>query len=333
MRLLEGIVFGMLAAGLHLGGFLYLDLAQSHSSGAGEGGTAQISLNIDGGDFTALIEEWQRPPDLAEAIERPQEPTPLNEQITRPQAETEVPRLTEIATMTAPVAEMGMQIPQEFVPAPISAPETPRLSMSVENTDVIPTQYRRVTEAPNRPKPSILDATALQQSLPEIDQTPADVNTLAPERSQRPKPRPAPPPKPTPAPKPQTQKITQKASGVSTSKTTNKSAGSAKQPAKTAAAPKGDSKKAVAQWGSGIRTAIERKKRYPRGTNASGSVTVSLTVSRAGKLLGVKLVKSSGVAALDNAALKAVKAARFPAAPKSVTRQSATFQVSIKLKR
>lgn len=329
MRLLEGIVFGTLAAGLHLGGFWYLDLTRSQSGGAGEGGETQISLNIDGGDFTALIEEWQRPPDLAKTIERPQEPTPLSEQITRPQAEAEVPRLAEIATLTAPVAEMGMQIPQEFVPAPISAPETPRLSLSVENTDVIPTQYRRVTEAPNLPKPNILDATALQKSLPEIDQTPAEVNTLAPERSQRPKSRPAQPP----APKPQTQKITQKASGVSASKTTNKSAGSVKQPTKPATASKGDSKKAVAQWGSGVRSAIERKKRYPRGTNASGSVTVSLTVSHAGKLLGVKLVKGSGVAALDNAALKAVKAARFPAAPKSVTRQSATFQVSIKLKR
>jgi protein TonB len=53
---------------------------------------------------------------------------------------------------------------------------------------------------------------------------------------------------------------------------------------------------------------------------ASGTVTVRLTVTRSGALADLSIAASSGNAALDEAALKAVRAAgRFPAAPEGLS--------------
>lgn len=66
-----------------------------------------------------------------------------------------------------------------------------------------------------------------------------------------------------------------------------------------------------ASWGASIRSRIERRKTYPStARGASGTVTVRLSVSHAGQLLGVSVAKSSGNAALDQAALNAVTAAK-----------------------
>lgn len=71
------------------------------------------------------------------------------------------------------------------------------------------------------------------------------------------------------------------------------------------------------KWASKIRSRIERKKSYPAAAKgASGVVSVHIRIAASGALAGVKLTGSSGNAALDAAALKAVKsAAPFPAAP------------------
>ncbi len=82
-----------------------------------------------------------------------------------------------------------------------------------------------------------------------------------------------------------------------------------------------------AEWGASIRASIERRKRYPAGAKgASGKVTVRLNVTRAGGLTGVSVARSSGHAALDQAAIAAVRAAgAFPAAPKGLTDASYSF--------
>jgi protein TonB len=74
----------------------------------------------------------------------------------------------------------------------------------------------------------------------------------------------------------------------------------------------------MAQWGSGVQRAIERRKRYPRGTRASGTVRLRLTLNGAGQLTGIGLAASSGHTALDQAAMAAVRAARYPAAPEAL---------------
>lgn len=82
-----------------------------------------------------------------------------------------------------------------------------------------------------------------------------------------------------------------------------------------------------AAWGAKIRARIEGRKRYPAGAGrVSGTVTLRLTVSRSGVLEAVSVATSSGHAALDEAALRAVRAAgRFSAAPQGLGQASYSF--------
>ncbi|QCO54744.1 TonB family protein [Pseudorhodobacter turbinis] len=90
-----------------------------------------------------------------------------------------------------------------------------------------------------------------------------------------------------------------------------------------------------ASWGASIRARIERRRTYPSAARgASGTVAVRLTVSRSGQLRAVSVAKSSGNKALDQAAIKAVKAARkFPAAPKGLTESQYSFSLSMRFSR
>lgn len=90
-----------------------------------------------------------------------------------------------------------------------------------------------------------------------------------------------------------------------------------------------------ASWGGQIRARIERRKTYPSSAGrAQGVVTVRLTVQRTGRLASVSVARSSGNAALDRAALQAVRrAGRFPAAPRGLGRASYSFTLPIRFAR
>ncbi|RLL63874.1 energy transducer TonB family protein [Paenirhodobacter hankyongi] len=90
-----------------------------------------------------------------------------------------------------------------------------------------------------------------------------------------------------------------------------------------------------AQWGATIRARIERAKRYPSAAGrVGGTVTVRLSVTRGGDLASVALAASSGNAALDAAALEAVRrAGRFPAAPKGLSEPAYAFSLTIRFSR
>ncbi|MCC1480225.1 cell envelope integrity protein TolA [Roseibaca sp. Y0-43] len=80
----------------------------------------------------------------------------------------------------------------------------------------------------------------------------------------------------------------------------------------------GNSASALAEWGGRIRAAVLRAQTRPR-TNASGVVRLRLAVTAAGQLAGVSITGSSGNAALDQAAVRAVQRARLPRAPGGVS--------------
>ncbi|WP_170349955.1 cell envelope integrity protein TolA [Ruegeria atlantica] len=83
-------------------------------------------------------------------------------------------------------------------------------------------------------------------------------------------------------------------------------------------------------WGAKVRARIERNKQSLRRTDG-GSATITLTVSRDGRLLSHKLLKSSGNSALDQAALSAVaRTKRVPKAPKGLQGDSFRFSVPIR---
>ncbi len=80
----------------------------------------------------------------------------------------------------------------------------------------------------------------------------------------------------------------------------------------------GYSASALAEWGGRIRASVQRAQTRPR-TNASGVVRLRLAVTAGGQLAGVSITGSSGNAALDQAALRAVQRARLPRAPDGVS--------------
>ena len=85
----------------------------------------------------------------------------------------------------------------------------------------------------------------------------------------------------------------------------------------------------MAQWGNGIRAAIERRKSYPAGSRAQGKVLLAVAVSSNGSLAGVQVRRSSGHAALDQAALAAVQRARFKPAPRGLAAGVHQFSLPI----
>lgn len=75
---------------------------------------------------------------------------------------------------------------------------------------------------------------------------------------------------------------------------------------------------AEGRFARGVRTRIEQKKVYPdtaRDLGMSGTVEVSYTLDRGGRLLKAEISASSGYALLDQAALKAVRSAAYQPFP------------------
>jgi len=87
---------------------------------------------------------------------------------------------------------------------------------------------------------------------------------------------------------------------------------------------------ARAAWGAAIRARIERRKTYPAAAGgAAGKVTLRLVVAADGRLASVAVTRSSGVAALDRAAVKAVTAAgRFAKAPAGLGQTGFSLPIS-----
>lgn len=92
---------------------------------------------------------------------------------------------------------------------------------------------------------------------------------------------------------------------------------------------------AFSSYAGRIAAHLRRYKRYPNSAGrARGTARVAFSVSRGGSLTRVRLVASSGNAALDRAAVEMVRrASPFPAIPAGVNRSSASFAVPIRFQR
>lgn len=176
-------------------------------------------------------------------------------------------------------------------------------------------------------------------ALPAPLRLPPEPPRIAPERPQteaRPRARPIGKPTAEPAPKraetapqPHESRAASTAAGAGGSP----QAGAAKTP-RQAALTSGAETSALGAWGAAIRARVERRKSLPAGTRAAGTVGLTLSVDRAGGLVSASVARSSGDAALDAAALAAVrKAGRFPAAPAELTGARYSFGLAIKFAR
>lgn len=102
--------------------------------------------------------------------------------------------------------------------------------------------------------------------------------------------------------------------------------------AKAATLTQSQRRSLMAEWGAGIRARVERRKHAPAvARRARGTVTVALGVGRDGGLLSARISRSSGQAALDAAALSAVRrAAPFARAPAGLTKPAYSFTLPIR---
>lgn len=201
------------------------------------------------------------------------------------------------------------------------------------------------TEAPQMPEFELADAprAAVLVALKEPEEADAveiDQSTPPPppppEPEPDPEPEPEPKPRPKPAPKPvATPPTAQTSNQTSAGRAAQRAAGSgggaqagAAGGASTATISAGQRAKLQSIWGAKIRSRIERRKRYPAGARGSGRVVLRITVAASGALVNYRVAKSSGVAAFDQAALKAVaRAGKFPKAPKGIGASQFTFNL------
>ncbi|WP_417806849.1 energy transducer TonB [Thioclava sp.] len=185
---------------------------------------------------------------------------------------------------------------------------------------------------PTPSDPSLANAAPTAPAPPQARETPPPPQTVLPPPEM---PRPVAKPKAKPKPQPKTAtKTAPKASRASQAAPKQQAQGAGggaaagqQGKAKAATLSSGQTRAAMAAWGAQIRARIERAKTPPAGAGA-GRVVVTLRVSRSGQLLSVSLARSSGRAALDRAALQAVRrAGRFAPAPKGLGAQSYAFDL------
>lgn len=216
-----------------------------------------------------------------------------------------------------------------------------RISLLAASADVAEMVAR--FDAPEVP------AAALATPLPPLEfQVPqVELPALAPLPAPDLTPPPAPkaeaePPKPKPAPKKEPPPKTKPRATATHDTAGQRAAGSGgggvagnNGTAQETVAGTGKVANLRAKWGATIRARIERAKRYPSAAGrVGGKVTVRLSVTRGGDLSSVALATSSGNAALDAAALEAVRrAGRFPAAPKGLTDPAYAFSLTIRFSR
>ena len=323
---------------------VWIGFAKTGSESAGANGQATISLMAASGEVAELVEDWTRPVAVMQEVQAALTvPDLAAPDITPPEPVQETASPTATPRMPAPVEQMP-NLPRVVTPPPISTPENP----SQPQVDRAPPPSPDAPALSQQP----VTRTALAQpvspappskpALPQADtqSTRPEVMKAAPTTSLRPQKRPAKPAqtarhapepaKPTPAPRtatpaPQSTGATlQTAAGNRTG--TNAGNADTQRASTVSLATRKD---LMAQWGASIRNRVERRKRYPNGTRASGTTVLRITMARSGGLASVSVVRSSGTQELDQAAVQAVRRARYPAAPKGL--DAAQYQFNLPL--
>lgn len=230
-----------------------------------------------------------------------------------------------------PVTEPPPQVPPQMAepePTPeLTAPDLPETPLQA------PAQLMPLPQAPEMPSMDIAELPPPPPPEPEPEPEPL------PDTRPEPRPEPKPEPEPRPRAEPQPERRSAPASASAPAQRAAGSGGGANAGASAGAASAtlsaARTNDLMAGWGASIRARVERRKAYPRDAgSASGTATVRLSVSPGGELAGVALVGSSGNAALDAAALKAVRAAgRFPSAPAGLGNASYSFTLPMSFSR
>ncbi|KEJ95681.1 outer membrane transport energization protein TonB [Pseudosulfitobacter pseudonitzschiae] len=324
MRLIEAAVFLSLAAGAHVGLWAAFPAPQGASS-AGDTGAAAATVAPASAAMAALAEAWEQPPAPLTEIAMPQtqatvEAAPIRPVTDVPAATTALPQ-APLFDVTAPaLPTIPEPMPKVQPQTEVAQPAQPEKSPQV--TPTARTDARPAPAAPDR-----LAAVTPTPDLPQFQDTTART-------SKRPMLRPrdlSPPAKAKPAAKPKPAATASAPQAKSTAK--GKAAKSATAgtggAAQTQSLSTARANALQAQWGAAIQSKVRRNAASPRGAGA-GRTKLALSIAPSGVLQSVRVVASSGNAALDKAAISAVKRARrFARAPNGLTKPAYTFTIAL----
>lgn len=329
-RLVEPAVFLGLASALHASVWIGFGGGGAPAwSGAGAG--AAVVVEAASPATAALVRRWEAPPERAPDPAIPAAPSPVAGPALPMPPATDAP--VAVATpeaLAAPGQAEGLPRVETFVAAPVQG--SPEIAMPAALAEAQAPALARTAQAaapPAKPTPPDLGApapAALTENPPDAEAA----RTAAPSDPVRPRPRSerrASRPPEAAAPSAPAQP-SQTAAAVGAPEPAAAGSGSGGEPAL------GVLRALEAEWGAAILSRIARQQRYPAGDHGSGTARVTLTVSRDGRLRDLRLAASSGSAALDRAALEAVRrAGRFPAAPRELDDGVYVFAVPMTFRR
>ncbi|MEM7441265.1 MAG: TonB family protein [Pseudomonadota bacterium] len=316
-----------LATLLHLGA--WISFTEPGSEAAGAGGEMTVSLVAASAALSARVEA------LDASVEPAAAPDALDDSL-------DVPDDSAVVADKSPDAPPAVKPPSSVAPLEQPSPTTTIDTRSDPKAKppIAPIDLPQLPEDRSLPAPVGSPDTTTQMS----ELAPQPLETAEPEPTPKlnttpaAKPKPAEPPrqkraskpaklKTQPKPKPQQKRpatTSQTAAGNQSGE--NAGAASTQRPSTLS---KSAQQTLLAQWGASIRNRVERQKRAPRGVRAKGTTVLRLTVSKAGRLTRVAVIRSSGSAALDKAAIGAVKRARYPAAPKGLVKPQYNFNLPL----
>lgn len=347
----EAMIFVALAVVIHAG--LWWRMPSGTLAASGDGGEVVITMAAVTPQMIEMIESFETPPEPFETpqtAELLQPVAPVQDVAPRPPPPRDAP--TRSAAQELPDLDIpGVDLTSVQAPPPPSEPPDVAVGPPIDLNAVapVPETARIPSEpAPQKPPRTAPPELALLTPPPSPALPPAfnppppppetdAAQTTSPRPPARPD-RPAPPREPQrqAAPTPQQQAVpsnrtqTGRAEQHAVGSGGGQAAGNAGQ-SENAGLSSARRESLLANWGSNIRSRIERRKSHARGVQGTGTATVRLVVTTDGRLAGISLVGSSGIAEFDEAALNAVRrAGRFAKAPRDLGSGQHSFTLPIR---
>ena len=284
------------AASVHIG---ILAVSPSGSGGGGgQAGSDRISISVAAPAISMMVQDWDRPPEVQEVIAFKKITADSGEPVFSVTVETSPDRVSQ------PERTPTVTPPRITAPVLTAAPvqSTPALRETPPTIEIESPRERLRLATPS------LESAPEHGTLPAIEITTPPID-IAPRLAERPAPRPL---------EPARQEAVTRQIAAGTANGSNRGSSQALAPRASDTARQS----ATAAWAAAIQKSIAHHHIYPRGTNDEGRVRVAMVVLPNGSLASVSVARSSGSAALDKAAVIAVKrAAPFPPAPKGLDDQ------------
>ncbi|WP_270726874.1 energy transducer TonB family protein [Shimia sp. Alg240-R146] len=307
----EVLMIGGLVVAVHLA-FVSPQL-ESGLESAGAAGADILQVMASTASIATLVENWDSPPEIAEVAEMP----------------TAMSTASQMSpTALVAVSDPDFPAPSQAISLTVGAADAPPLPVApsaeppkVSLQSPIAPSVQKPPNAPALFPKTIPPQVAHPPKAPAVPKPPAEPVSPSQAKPVTP-PKSADEAKPKPASQSAIQVQSRRASGAGgdTAKGNNGSDD-------TATISKAKHKRLAVKWGQQIRNRVARH--APKGVG-KGRAIVGFTVAANGKVSAIKLLKSSGNARIDQAALKSVRlAGNMPRAPRGLEVSSIPMAVPI----